>query len=69
MAKKISQILLLLSRVISLVGAIYIALVHHAHMISFSLSPQHLAHRAGSYGHRLICDIAVNFKCHAFSPL
>lgn len=35
MTKKISQILLLLSMVISLVGAIYIALVHHAYMISF----------------------------------
>ena len=34
-----------------------------------SLSPQNPAHRAGGYGHRSICDIAVNFKSHAYSPL
>lgn len=34
-----------------------------------SLSPQHPAHRAGSYGHRMIRDITVNFKSHSFSPL
>ena len=34
---------------------------------AFSL--QHLAHRAGGYGHREICDVTVNFKCHAYSPL
>ena len=32
------------------------------------IEPQHLAHRAGGYGHRSICDIAVNFKSHAYSP-
>ena len=34
-----------------------------------AFSPQHLAHRAGSYGHRSICDITVNFKSHVYSPL
>ena len=34
MKKRIAKILLLLSMAILLIGAIYIALVHHAYMIS-----------------------------------